>query len=656
VSHRNITVLVGGLLIGVPIGLVFCLMFLGEATQQELCDGGGTDVSAAGQPALVQFYIGASDRYSLGQDGYAYLAAINYVETSFGTNLSTSSAGAIGWMQFEPDTFKTWGVAVSHPGGTPDPYDPQDAIYSAADYLRASGAPQSWSTAVFAYNHSRAYVTQVQGLAARYSGPNGLQNLRQDIAAAWGGRQPTGLPAPSPTLVSYTAGSASGECCPGATTPTAIDDTAASSFLHGLRAPQRAGFAVVSSGGEILAQDNATMPVPGGSITKAMLLVAFLQRLGERPVPPGAQRQLAAMIEVSDNRAGSWAFAQVGAAGVEAVAHRARMTGFRLDVSDPVYTLGESRVTALDQARLFAQIDRLIPARNRAYAMGLLAHISTADQWGILSSGIAGITASNAGWKPEPGSGWVVNQAAQVSGAGQTLGLAVTSVDDSSQAAGEQVLQTVAADLLSGQASGSPTAGAVSTGGQEGCGELSVDVTPVPGSRAVIMPNGLARPPAQAPQAVQAMVAAGDRINHFDYQYGGGHANPALSDSQSRPQPQGGLTPGDNGTPGYDCSGATAYVLFGGGLGSYFGGPGGAIPASGDFGSFGVPGPGRWVTWYYNGGHVFIAVAGIVFDTGHQFPAAPSTPSTGPRWTIAADVAAQQSADGPFAPQHPAGL
>ena len=111
-SHRNITVLVGGLLIGVPIGLVLCLMFLGEATQQELCDGGGADVSAAGQPALVQFYIGASDRYALGQDGYAYLAAINYVETSFGTNLSTSSAGAIGWMQFEPDTFAEWGVAV----------------------------------------------------------------------------------------------------------------------------------------------------------------------------------------------------------------------------------------------------------------------------------------------------------------------------------------------------------------------------------------------------------------------------------------------------------------------------------------------------------------------------------------------------------------
>jgi hypothetical protein len=185
---------------------------------------------------------------------------------------------------------------------------------------------------------------------------------------------------------------------------------------------------------------------------------------------------------------------------------------------------------------------------------------------------------------------------------------------------------------------------------------LSVDVTPVPGSVAVIMPSGLARPPAQAPQAVQAMIAAGDRIDHFDYQWGGGHANPALSDDQKNPQPQGGSRPGDNGTPGYDCSGSTAYVLFGGGFGSYFGGNNGSIPSSGSFGSFGMPGAGKWVTWYYASGHVFIEVAGIVFDTGHQFPAAPSTPSTGPRWTIAADVAAQQRADGPFAAQHPVGL
>ena len=417
----NLVVLVGVLMIGVPLGLVFSLIFLGEAQQQQLCGGGASDVSAAGEPPLVQYYIGAANRYGLGENGYAYLAAINNVETTFGTNLKTSSAGALGWMQFEPGTFVRYGVAVSQPGGAPDPYDPQDAIYSAANYLHASGAPGNWSEAIFTYNHSPAYVAQVEALAARYSGPNGLQDLRADITAAWGGTQPSGLPAPA-TFVSYS--SSDGGCCP-------------------------------SEGG-----------------------------------PPASV---------------------------------------------------------------------------------------------------------NAG-------------------------------------------------------------GGASTG-QASCAGLNIDVTPVPGRIAVILPNGLARPPEQAPPDVQAMVAAGDRINDMDYQWGGGHADLPLSDSQTDPQPQGGDGPGDNGTPGYDCSGSTGYVLVGGGFASYFGGLIGAIPSSGNFGAFGMPGRGRWVTWYFTAGHVFIYVAGIVFDTNHTPGARPPTnPPTGPRWTTAGDVAWEQSTSGPYAPQHPVGL
>jgi hypothetical protein len=44
-----------------------------------------------------------------GQNGYAYLDAINYVESTVGTNLSTSSKGATGWIQFEPSTPVTYG-------------------------------------------------------------------------------------------------------------------------------------------------------------------------------------------------------------------------------------------------------------------------------------------------------------------------------------------------------------------------------------------------------------------------------------------------------------------------------------------------------------------------------------------------------------------
>ena len=138
---------------------------------------GRTGPSGDGEPALIAYYIQAAARYALGPDGYAYLAAINHIETQFGTDLSTSSAGAEGWMQFEPATFAQYGVSVTDPTAPPDPSDPQDAIYTAARYLAASGAPSDWGVAIYAYNHAAWYVTEVEGYAQRYSGPGGLQLL-----------------------------------------------------------------------------------------------------------------------------------------------------------------------------------------------------------------------------------------------------------------------------------------------------------------------------------------------------------------------------------------------------------------------------------------------------------------------------------------------
>ena len=54
------------------------------------------------------------------------------------------------------------------PGQPPNVYDEADAVYSAAHYLQASGAPGDWPGAIFTYNHSSAYVQQVLSLAAGY--------------------------------------------------------------------------------------------------------------------------------------------------------------------------------------------------------------------------------------------------------------------------------------------------------------------------------------------------------------------------------------------------------------------------------------------------------------------------------------------------------
>jgi membrane-bound lytic murein transglycosylase B len=75
-------------------------------------------------------------------------------------------------MQFEPATFAAYDEPVP-PGGAdpPSPYDPVDAVYAAARLLCANGAAGAAdiSGAVFAYNHSQSYVTEVLSLARSYA-------------------------------------------------------------------------------------------------------------------------------------------------------------------------------------------------------------------------------------------------------------------------------------------------------------------------------------------------------------------------------------------------------------------------------------------------------------------------------------------------------
>jgi hypothetical protein len=106
---------------------------------------------------LLPIYQAASVQYGV---PWQILAAINEVETNFGADLAVSSAGAVGWMQFMPETWLQYGVdAVG--AGYADPYNPVDAIFAAARYLHAAGASSNLRGAILAYNHSEAYVESV---------------------------------------------------------------------------------------------------------------------------------------------------------------------------------------------------------------------------------------------------------------------------------------------------------------------------------------------------------------------------------------------------------------------------------------------------------------------------------------------------------------
>jgi hypothetical protein len=90
------------------------------------------------------------------------------------------------------------------------------------------------------------------------------------------------------------------------------------------------------------------------------------------------------------------------------------------------------------------------------------------------------------------------------------------------------------------------------------------------------------------PSKVSEVIAGGNAIADFPYVYGGGHAS--FIDRA------------------YDCSGSVSYALAAAGLI-------GAPETSGQLEHWGVPGPGRYLTVFANGGHTFMNVDGVWFDT-----------------------------------------
>jgi SLT domain-containing protein len=117
-------------------------------------------------PFLLPIYQAAGTQYGV---RWEVLAAINEIETDYGRNLNVSSAGALGWMQFIPSSWRTYGVDANN-DGEKDPYNPVDAIFAAARYLKAAGAEDNLRRAIFAYNHADWYVDSVVLRARLISG------------------------------------------------------------------------------------------------------------------------------------------------------------------------------------------------------------------------------------------------------------------------------------------------------------------------------------------------------------------------------------------------------------------------------------------------------------------------------------------------------
>jgi Ca2+-binding RTX toxin-like protein len=146
-----------------PLGSVGNLRRLAKASNQ--ARGGvprirshvATVRPCSGSAALKHTWRSAAKAFGL---RWQILAAITQVESGLGCNMGPSSAGAIGWTQFMPATWKAWGMDASGDGKA-SPYNSVDAIFSTARYLRASGAPGNYRRAIYAYNHADWYVNLI---------------------------------------------------------------------------------------------------------------------------------------------------------------------------------------------------------------------------------------------------------------------------------------------------------------------------------------------------------------------------------------------------------------------------------------------------------------------------------------------------------------
>jgi membrane-bound lytic murein transglycosylase B len=133
---------------------------------------GPSSAAVADIPAgYLRLYRAAGARYRI---PWPVLAAIGKVESDHGrvrlpgVGSGSNWAGACGPMQLGCVPGSKAGNAWARYGHG-RPHDPAQAIPAAARYLVDHGARRNLDRAIFAYNHSWAYVAKVKQLARRYA-------------------------------------------------------------------------------------------------------------------------------------------------------------------------------------------------------------------------------------------------------------------------------------------------------------------------------------------------------------------------------------------------------------------------------------------------------------------------------------------------------
>jgi D-alanyl-D-alanine dipeptidase len=204
-----------------------------------------------------------------------------------------------------------------------------------------------------------------------------------------------------------------------------------------------ASFALTDSRGRLRGLGQRRRYV-SASVVKAMLLVAYLRRIGNRRPGAGERALLGPMIRVSSNGSATAIFGRLGAHALYGLARRAGLRDFALSGG-----WASALVSARDQARFFARFDRLTPPRSRGYARRLLSSIDRRQRWGFPNAALgAGFKAFfKLGWR-STGLGQLVHAAGLFERRRLRISLAVLTDGNPSHAYGTATIRGVARRIL----------------------------------------------------------------------------------------------------------------------------------------------------------------------------------------------------------------
>jgi murein DD-endopeptidase MepM/ murein hydrolase activator NlpD len=580
----------------------------GETSSAESAEGAlsslslGDGASSLGElevpTALLPVYEACGTRYGI---SWEVLAAINKVETGFGTDLGTSGAGAEGWMQFLPSSWKDWGVDADG-DGTADTDDPVDAICSAARYLAASGGEADIYDAVLAYNHADWYAREVLTLARSYERVPG--NLVNSLSA----------------LAEGSTSPVSGEASTwnrGAAVETLSSGWASEAII-----PSGEAGTTATINGERGAKVSAV--VDGTIATVGDDSVVLTDPYGDRFVYSGLG---STAVAKGDPVAAGDPLGKVGGTAIGFSTQPDASTA--IDPTELLEIWKEGGVGAIYGVDSSTATKESAATRSLLMSTDALRREVLADEDLELPSCVREAVSAGelqrqslATLEYLTGSGYEVGLAASTCSHSAGFALEIGSVDgksvDSGQGAGTSAYELVRAAVAMDAAAAPQTVSSATglAGGETGgTAATAIELDYRPPSKARIV-DGDAVAPTDAPAAVQAMIAAANQIDETPYVWGGGH--------------------GAWVSAGYDCSGSVSYVLHAAKLL--------ATPeTSGALTGWGESGSGNWVTVYANAEHTYAVIAGLRWDTVGDVS------GSGPRWHTEAAYPAG------FTVRHPAG-